>query len=170
MAYSEEWNTAYEARPVHTVHDINKGDDEVMNLRINTRETFQTLRWDMDAALKTISSAVLRNPVRTVALYGPLSGAAQIDCSLGDVHRLTMSGNVTLSIVNAPACGVVLLDTIQDATGGRMITFPAACRFPGGVVWQSHPGVGSTTRYALLTWQSGARWLVVPRGYFKAGV
>lgn len=170
MAYSEVWNTAYEARPIHTVHDINDGDDEVMNLRINTRERFEELCWNMDANLKIVSSALLLNPVRQMALHGPLSGAAQIDCSLGDVHRLTMSGDVTLSIVNAPACGVVLFDAIQDATGGRTITFPAACRFPGGVAWQPHPGVGSTTRYAFLTWQSGARWLVVPRGYFTAGV
>jgi len=54
-----------------------------------------------------------------------------IDLSLstGHVHKITMTGNPTLTFSNPPSSGVQMefeIEFVQDATGGRTVTHPAA--------------------------------------------
>ena len=65
----------------------------------------------------------------------PLTDAATInwDLSLGLFARVTLGGNRTLALpTNLVAGQTMILNIIQDATGGRTLTWNAAFRFAGG--------------------------------------
>ena len=79
-----------------------------------------------------------------------LTDAANIswNMDLGDDAKVTLAANRTL---NAPSNEVVgqygYLDVIQDATGGRTLTWNAAYKFPLATDEKPDPTIGATTRY-----------------------
>ena len=84
-----------------------------------------------------VNGSLLVNNVATFNLEYANSGAGPnytLDWNNGNKQSLTMLGNLNLSLT-APTSGVtnVLLRVVQDATGGRTITWPANVKWPGGV-------------------------------------
>jgi len=56
-----------------------------------------------------------------------------IDWTNGNHQRLTLTGNCTLTFSNGLTGGAYLLELVQDATGTRTVTWPAAVIWPGAV-------------------------------------
>jgi len=60
---------------------------------------------------------------------GTVTEDIDIGASTGHVHKLTLTGNPTLTFSNPPSSGVQMefeIEFVQDATGGRTITHPAS--------------------------------------------
>lgn len=68
-----------------------------------------------------------------IQAYTPSSGStATLDFSKGNIHRITMpAGNVTIAFSNTTTGQCCLVDVIQDATGGRTVTWPTI-KWAGG--------------------------------------
>jgi len=65
---------------------------------------------------------------------GTVAGAVAVDWDNGNVQRMTVSGDVTLTVSNENGGGTYFLIVEQDATGGHSITsYPTSWRFPGDV-------------------------------------
>jgi hypothetical protein len=109
-----------------------------------------------------LRQAVLRNTREVEVVQAAASGALNLDLAAGNVHRLDLVGNVTLSFTNAPAAGVALALTVvleQDATGGRLVTWPITVRWPGGTPPTLSAAANSIDVVALL--RIGGDWLGV---------
>jgi len=80
-------------------------------------------------------AATFDGNVRCIQFDNGNSGAAiTIDWAAhGNVQRVTLtSATVTITLSNATAGGVYILEVVQDATGGRAWTWAAS---PGAVIW-----------------------------------
>lgn len=75
---------------------------------------------------------------RKITALGNVSGSVPLDLSLGGIITLTMVGNCTFSFTNPPTSGYtreVELRISQDTTGGRLATWPAGGKWPGGAAF-----------------------------------
>lgn len=85
---------------------------------------------DNDTSIAT--TAFVQQALATTVDDGNSSTADTIDFSAGNVHKSTLTGNCTYTFT-APAAGsVVILKVVQDATGSRTATWPAAVHWSGG--------------------------------------
>lgn len=94
-------------------------------------------------------------PVKIVAAA---TGAVTVDTSERAVHQLTLTGNVTFTFSNWPTSGLrgaIVLRVIQDGTGSRTITWPAAVDWPGGIAQAPASAAGSITDYVLQSVDGG---------------
>ena len=65
--------------------------------------------------------------------YGTISGTAQtIDWNNGNKQKITLGNNITFTFTNPQGIGDFRIVLVQDATGGRTLTWPASCKFIGG--------------------------------------
>jgi hypothetical protein len=61
------------------------------------------------------------------------SGAAKtIDWTNGNKQKVTLTANCTFTFTDPGVVGNLILEIVQDATGGRTVTWPAAVKWPGG--------------------------------------
>jgi hypothetical protein len=61
------------------------------------------------------------------------SSTTSLDLSTGNVFTINLSTNIsTLTLTNA-AVGTYLVKFVQDATGSRTVSFPAAWKWAGGI-------------------------------------
>lgn len=72
------------------------------------------------ALANVLTNADLRHGIVTV----PYSSTPTFDCSAASVFSLSLSGNVSLSVINASPGQAVLFIFIQDAAGSRTVAFP----------------------------------------------
>ena len=110
-----------------------------------------------------LRQAALRDTREVEVVQAAATGALNLDLAAGNVHVLELSGNVTLSFANAPAAGVALALTVvleQDATGGRLVTWPAGVRWPGGTPPTLSAAASAIDVAALL--RVGGDWLGIP--------
>ena len=64
---------------------------------------------------------------------GNKTGAVTVNYTAGRWQKMTLTGNVTLTLSNLPAAPIVstlFLMLTQDATGNRTITWPAGTKWP----------------------------------------
>lgn len=97
-----------------------------------------------------------------VQISGPgnVSGTAALgEADLPSTRLWIMTGNITLVLPTpiAPLSGTITLVLTQDATGGRMITWPAGMKWPDGIPQQPASGPNTTSVIHLL-W-TGTQWL-----------
>jgi hypothetical protein len=64
---------------------------------------------------------------------GNTGTALTIDWTLGNEHKVVLTGNVTFTFSNPVDGGRYVLKLKQDATGGRTVTWPGSVVWPGGV-------------------------------------
>lgn len=96
------------------------------------------------------------------------SGSVTIDASAGDVHEITLAGNATsTSITNATVGQELTLTFIQDGTGSRAYTWPAAL-YDGGAAPAnlSTPNRRDTITYAY----DGTNWCETGRSQASGAV
>lgn len=126
---------------------------------------------DSEAATKTIalnfadkvlSRPIFKDEATKVNALGNKTGATTVDITLGNICTMTLTGNITLTISNpSPTsnyCYLILLIT-QDATGGRTVTFPAACKNTAGSNFSISGTTASTmTEVFMYTTDAGGTW------------
>jgi hypothetical protein len=85
-----------------------------------------------DSSTKGASTAFVQAALATTVDDGNSSTADTIDFSAGNVHKSTLTGNCTYTFTAPPTGSVVILRVVQDGTGSRTVTWPAAVHWPGG--------------------------------------
>ena len=132
-----------------------------------------------DASLETLQ-AVLANIVLTGDILAGIATVAwsltpNFNCATSNGFSLTLSGNPTLTVSGASPGQLIAFVLIQDATGGRTVTYPSNVK--GGL--QPNPAANSTTvqlfevgvdsnLYATSTWaQAGFAISLANPGYIK---
>lgn len=106
-----------------------------------------------------------RHPAAGVFLDHGNAGATEtIDVTAAEVHQLTLDQNVTLTISGAVASSGpddvsmdILIRFVQDATGSRTVTWPAAVDFGTGND-QPDTAANSLTLFVLHTVDGGTTW------------
>lgn len=89
------------------------------------------------------------------------TGAESLSYVDGPFYILTLTGNVTLTITNPPAsgsAGTMTLKLIQDATGSRTVTWPAAVDWAGGTAPTLSTGANDVDFVSLITHDAGTTW------------
>jgi septal ring-binding cell division protein DamX len=61
---------------------------------------------------------------------GNSSTTITIDWANGSAQKVTMTGNCTFTLSNPVVGAAYILKLVQDATGGRTYTWPAAVKWP----------------------------------------
>lgn len=103
---------------------------------------------DLAAALANITEIV--DGVKLTGLgyhtrvnRGDVTGAVVIDWAQGNIQRFRLTGNVTFSHTNAQPGASMIVELLQDGTGGRLVTGW------GGVLWDdAQAGPGAMTALA----------------------
>ena len=63
----------------------------------------------------------------------PSAGVLTVDYTLGQLVDVNWNANITdIALNNFPAGGSMTMYLVQDATGGRTVTFPASFKAAGG--------------------------------------
>ena len=75
---------------------------------------------------------LMKSATYTLNDEGNSSTAVTIDWTLGNKALVTMTGNATLTFTAPTSACNVVLKIVQDATGSRTITWPAAVKWPSG--------------------------------------
>lgn len=89
------------------------------------------------------------------------TASTSVDLSTGTVFPVNLTASTTLAFTNPPASGKAFSFTIvaiQDATGGRSITWPAATKWPQGQQPPQNTTANSVNIYSLLTWDGGSTY------------
>lgn len=98
------------------------------------------------------------HPVTTVAS----SGATEtIDASAGSVYDITLDAACTISLTNPASSGFMTTLTVilrQDGTGGRLVTWPAAVKWAGGVAPTLSTAASAKDVLILSTTDGGTTW------------
>ena len=78
--------------------------------------------WERGNATNTASPAIV-------------SSAVTLDCSDSNVHKVVLTGSITLNEPINPESGQVMnIIFEQDGSGNRTVTFDTVFKFPGGTV------------------------------------
>lgn len=112
---------------------------------------------------KTIQRPVMKDYAEEPFSLGNIAGSVDINFENGNFQYGTLIGDITLNFTNPPATGKVgsmTLELIQDATGGRTITFPASCKFAGGTAPVPSAGANAKDIFVLYTRDGGTTYNV----------
>lgn len=92
----------------------------------------------------------------TLVAHGNSGTTEAFSFSAGDTHTVTLDANCTFSFTGAvsgtPASMTIVIT--QDGTGGRVITWPAAVKFPSGSMFLS-TAAGGRSRLVAMTEDGG---------------
>lgn len=91
------------------------------------------------------------------------TGTVTLDLSTSNVFHNTLTGNTTFAFSNPPANTKVFsfsIITIQDATGGRTITWPASKKFAGGVTPPPTTAANAVDVWSVMTYDGGTSYIV----------
>lgn len=85
---------------------------------------------------KTLTKPTVNADVKGIQSYTPdVGGTATLDCSLSNIHKITMpAGNITIALSNVTTGQVIKIDITQDGTGSRTVTWFSTIRWADGVV------------------------------------
>ncbi len=103
----------------------------------------------------------LKNYKETVDTNATATGAVTLNMNNGNVHNLTLTGNVTLTFSNAATAGLrseLMINLVQDATGSRIVTWPAAVKWAGGTAPTLTTTAAATDIMTLFTIDAGTTW------------
>lgn len=100
---------------------------------------------------------------------GNVAGAVNVDFSVAKVHKVTLTGAVTFTPTGAStglACPLTIY-AVQDATGGRGISWPASVKFPQGVLPVPSTTPNAIDIFVLESIDGGTTWFgnQAGRGY-----
>jgi hypothetical protein len=81
------------------------------------------------------------------------SGATPtIDWKNGNYQKIRMTANATFTFVDPAGPGSFTLRLLQDSTGGRVATWPAAVKWPGGTVVPLSVASGAYDLFVFQFW------------------
>lgn len=88
------------------------------------------------------------------------TGSTTVDLANGNSQTLTLNSSTTLTLTGAAdgtSC-TLSLHIVQDGTGGRVITWPAAVKWPGGTAPTLSTAAGAHDLVVLETYNGGVTW------------
>ncbi len=117
----------------------------------------ETLEISVDPALE------LQNYTEVVDLHGSaVVGATEtIDLANGNIHKILLDVNCTLTFTGAPAAGISASFTLyvkQDGSGGNTITWPGAVQWRGGTAPAQTTTSNALDIYVFSTIDGGTSW------------
>lgn len=89
------------------------------------------------------------------------SATTTLNLNNGTVFKVSLGTNTTVAFSNVPGSGKTVSITvvfIQDATGGRTISWPASVKWSNGVQPTQNTTASSVNIYTLFTFDGGATW------------
>jgi hypothetical protein len=104
-----------------------------------------------DIGSQILTSPNVSNSITTgINALGNVTGATNVDLSLGNVISMTLTGNATLTLINAVAAAgeEVTFIITQNGTGGNVITWPVVV--PAGVAPYASLGAGSVSVFKAI--------------------
>lgn len=106
------------------------------------------------------TGGLIRNVSEYVETPSISSGVLTLDVSLSNVFKVSHSANITsLVFSNWPSTGIasrVELILTQDATGGRTLALPSACKYNGGTAVSISTTANKRNRLVFMTEDAGA--------------
>jgi len=106
--------------------------------------------------------ANLRKIGEVVNSVSATTASTTIDLNNGNIVALALSSSTTLSFGNPYSSGThhgITIYAKQDATGGRIITWPGAVTWDNGVAPTQVTTANKTGTYSFTTRDGGATWL-----------
>jgi len=91
------------------------------------------------------------------------TGTVTLDLSTSNVFQSTLTGNTTFVFVSPPVNTKVFsftIITVQDATGGRTITWPASKKFSGGLAPPATTTANAVDIWSVMTYDGGASYII----------
>lgn len=91
------------------------------------------------------------------------TGIVTLDLSTSNVFHNTLTGNTTFAFSNPPANTKVFsftIITVQDATGGRTITWPTSKKFSGGSTPPPTTAANAVDVWSVMTYDGGTSYIV----------
>lgn len=112
----------------------------------------------------TRHQTAISSPIESVNTV-TASGSAQTlpDVTVATMHDVTLTANCTFTFPTAGAGKSFSLRTVQDATGSRTVTWPAAVKWAGGNAPTLSTAASSVDAFAFVCFD-GTRW----EGFFAA--
>jgi hypothetical protein len=126
-----------------------------------------TMSGELILADNLLTRPVIKDYGETVAVNATATGSVTVDLENGNVHHLTLTGDITtLTISNPPASGTagsLTLIIAQDSTA-RTIAYPASVKWAGG----SAPAMLASKSYivTMITNNAGTTWYAMSGGEF----
>lgn len=101
---------------------------------------------------------VIASPVEAVEVVSASGSALTLaDVFDATMHRVTLTANCTLTFPAAGAGKSFSLELVQDGTGSRTVTWPAAVLWPGGTDPTLSSAAGSVDDFAFVCFD-GSNW------------
>ena len=104
---------------------------------------------------------LLKNYSEVLSINAAAAGSVPINMEDGNVHRITLTGNASLTFTNPAASGEVsnvTLRVIQGGSGSYVITWPGTVQWPGGIEPTVTAALGTRLKYVFDTDDGGAIW------------
>ena len=103
---------------------------------------------------------LLQNYTEVIEANATATGATALNIEEANVHKVTLTGNVTFSFTNVPEGGLTPLTIIlvQDATGGYTTTWPSGLLWEGGTEPTLVTTAASISIVTLFTDDAGTTW------------
>lgn len=111
----------------------------------------------------TLTNLTLTSYSESKVTNATTTGTVTLDLSTSNVFHNTLTGNTTFAFSNPPANTKVFsftIITVQDATGGRTITWPASKKFAGGVTPPPTTAANAVDVWSVMTYDGGASYIV----------
>ncbi len=122
-------------------------------------ETTPNLTAGLDCADNEVKSALFRDSAETIEIWGSRTTATAIDCSVANVHTLTIGADLTISFTNPPASGRMGVLVLEVTNGDAYtITWPAT------IEWDTDGSTAPDLQSAgvdiltFITRDAGATW------------
>lgn len=115
-----------------------------------------------------IQSPIIKDYSELVNVAGNIIGPITVDLSLGNHYAVTLIGNVTFTFTNPSPTGnamPIFFYLKQDATGSRLVTWPASVVWPAGIAPFLTTVANRTDEIVLITRNSGTSYSGSVRGY-----
>lgn len=121
-----------------------------------------TIGGSLQMGNNAVQNAQLRSYKEFVSANSTTTGATTLDFSQTNVFRHVLTGNVTYTFSNPPANNILYsctLVTQQDATGGRVITWPASVKWPGALQPPQTTTGNAVDVWNFITYDGGVTYL-----------
>jgi len=148
------WGAPAPAAHNHAGSEITSGTVGTARLGSGTANSSSFLRGDQ----AWTDPGLLAPPVHAVGNSGT-SLTIDASSSSGWIKTITLTGNCTFTLTGATSGRATVLELIlsQDATGSRVVTWPASVKWSGGAPTLS-TAANSVDRIVLTTYNAGTTW------------
>lgn len=117
---------------------------------------------NVNVSNNVVSNPQFRSYKEFLSANTATTGATTVDLSQSNVFRHVLTGNTTYSFTNPPSTGVLYsftLVTQQDATGNRVITWPASAKWPGALQPPQTTSANGIDIWNFITYDGGSTYL-----------